>query len=116
MLVLCVIEWASREKDGPMTREPQLWIRTISAMVLVGLALWGGQPNAALLVALIALVFLVQVGLDIYARLRRSGIESRRTVGQERGSGSWPTLPRTGTEGAIVTESRAMLATHKGRP
>jgi low temperature requirement protein LtrA len=77
VLALGVIEWASREKDGPMAREPQLWVRTISAMVLVGLALWGGPLNVGLLVALIALVFLVQVGLDIYARLRRSGRKSQ---------------------------------------
>jgi low temperature requirement protein LtrA len=85
VLALGVIEWASPEKKGPMARRPQLWIRTISAIVLGGLALWGGQLGVGLLVALVALVFLVQVGLDIYARLRASGSESSQNIVQEVG-------------------------------
>jgi len=51
-------------------------------IVLVGLALWGGQLGVGLLVALVALVFLVQLGLDIYARLRQSGENIGRDVSQ----------------------------------
>jgi len=72
VLALGVIEWASREEAGPMARQPQLWIRAISALVLVGLAFVGSQLMVGIFISLVALVFVTQVGLDIYTRRHHS--------------------------------------------
>ena len=70
VLTLGVIEWASREKEGPMARQPQLWGRAISAAVLVGLAFVGSQLAVEVFTTLVVLVLLTQVGIDIYTRRR----------------------------------------------
>lgn len=65
------LEWATPEKTEPRARKPQIWERVAAAAVLAALALWGGVLSAPLLVALIALVFVVLVVVDGYARLKR---------------------------------------------
>ena len=63
-------EWAAPEWAEAMARKPQIWTRLAAAVVLVGLALWGGGLSAPLLVAAIAITIMVLVAMDISRRLR----------------------------------------------
>jgi low temperature requirement protein LtrA len=65
-----VIEWALREKAGAMSRRPQTLNRTLGAIVLILLAYFGGGLGVPLLVAIIAVINIILVGLDISGRLR----------------------------------------------
>jgi low temperature requirement protein LtrA len=66
-----VIEWAGKEKDEPLSRSPQPWIRLGGAAVLLALGFLGGRLNVGWLVTLVVAVLLIQVGLDVYVRLQR---------------------------------------------
>jgi low temperature requirement protein LtrA len=68
VLVLAGVEWASPEEDGPMARGTKVSIRAISAVILISLALFGGQLGAGWLVILVTLVLGIQVLLDIKSR------------------------------------------------
>ena len=80
VLALGIVEWASPEKAGPRSRPHQMVIRIVSAIVLLGLAIAGGQLGAGLLVSLIALIFLIQVGLDVYMRVVKNQAESAQDL------------------------------------
>ena len=74
ILALGVIDWASPEDDGHLSRRPHLNIRIIAAVILLLLALFGGQINVGWLVTLVALVLVVQVGIDIWLRTRNQNV------------------------------------------
>ena len=82
VLALGVIDWASPEDSGRLSRRPHLNIRIIAALVLLLLAFLGGQMGVGLLVTLVALVMVVQVALDIWLRTRNQGVGEVR-VGVE---------------------------------
>jgi len=63
------IEWATKEKDEPLSRKPQPLIRLLSAVVLLVLGVVSDALNVGWLVAIVFSIFLAQVGLDFYARL-----------------------------------------------
>lgn len=71
VLAFGFIEWFSREKDEPLSRTPQPWIRLGGAAALLALGLLGHSLNVGWLVVLVAAVFLLQVGLDVAVRLQR---------------------------------------------
>jgi low temperature requirement protein LtrA len=64
------LERAAPEREEPLARKPQTWVRVAGAAVLAVLAFLGGGLSAPLLVASIALVFAVLVAVDVYARTR----------------------------------------------
>jgi len=71
LLAYGVIEWASKEKNEPLSRSPQPWIRFGGAVALLTLGFFGDSLNVGWLVTLVAAVLLIQVGSDIYLRLQR---------------------------------------------
>jgi low temperature requirement protein LtrA len=71
VLAYGIIEWASQEKDEPLSRMPQPWIRIGGVAALLTLGIWGGSLNVGWLVTFVAAVLLIQVGLDVYVRLQR---------------------------------------------
>ena len=71
VLAYGVIEWASKEKGEPLSRSPQPWIRLGGATALLALGFFGVSLNVGWLVALVVAVLLIQVGVDVYARLQR---------------------------------------------
>ena len=71
VLAYGVIEWAAKERDEPLARSPQPWIRLGAAAALLFVGFLGGSLNVGWLVALVAAILLLQVGLDIYERLQR---------------------------------------------
>jgi low temperature requirement protein LtrA len=71
VLAFGIIEWASKEKDEPLARSPQPWIRLASAIALLALGLLGHSLNVGWLVALVVVILLLQTALDVTARLRR---------------------------------------------
>jgi uncharacterized membrane protein YfcA len=75
VLVYGIIEWSSKEKDEPLARSPQPWIRLGGAAALLALGFLGGSLNVGWLVTLVVAVLLLQVGLDVYVRLQRQDPE-----------------------------------------
>ena len=73
VLALGFLEWASPEHRGPMSRKHQFGIRAIGAAALVTLGVLGGQLSVGFLTTLVVLILLIQVGYDIYSRIRESG-------------------------------------------
>jgi low temperature requirement protein LtrA len=71
LLTFGALEWASKEKDEPLSRRPQPWLRLGSAAALLALGFFGESLNVGWLVALTVSVFLVQVGFDVHRRLQR---------------------------------------------
>jgi len=71
VLAYGAIEWATKEKDEPLSRSPQPWVRLVGAAALLVLGFFGGSLNSGLLVGLVAAILLVQVGLDVTMRLQR---------------------------------------------
>ena len=71
VLAYGVIEWASREKDEPLSRLPQPWIRIGGAAALLTLGIFGDSLNVGWLVLLVIAIMLLQVGLDVRLRLQR---------------------------------------------
>ncbi len=71
LLAYAAIEWATKEKDEPLTRNPQPWLRIGGAAVLLALGVLGGSLNVGVLVTLVVAVFLLQVSLDVHKRLQR---------------------------------------------
>jgi hypothetical protein len=71
VLAYGVIEWASMEKDEPLSRLPQPWIRIGGAVALLALGIFGNSLNVGWLALLVVAIMLLQVGLDIRLRLRR---------------------------------------------
>jgi uncharacterized membrane protein YfcA len=71
VLAYGVIEWASKEKEEPLSRSPQPWIRIAGAATLLALGMFGGSLNVGWLVTIVAAVLLIQVSGDVYARLKR---------------------------------------------
>jgi low temperature requirement protein LtrA len=74
VLALGIIDWASPEDDGRLSRRPHLNIRIFAALVLLLLALFGGQITVGWLVTLVASVLVVQVGIDIWLRTRKKAV------------------------------------------
>ena len=70
LLAVVGFKWAVPERVEGMARLPQVWTHLAAALVLVALALWGGGLGTPLLVAVIAMIIIVLVGLDISSRLR----------------------------------------------
>jgi low temperature requirement protein LtrA len=66
-----VIEWASREKDEPLSRPHQPWLRLAGAAALLALGFFGDSLNVGWLVLFVVAIMLIQVGLDVRQRLRR---------------------------------------------
>lgn len=71
VLAYGLIEWASGEKDEPLARSPQPWIRILGATALLALGLFGTSLNVGWLVTLVVAILLLQVGLDVALRLQR---------------------------------------------
>jgi low temperature requirement protein LtrA len=71
VLAYGIIEWASREKEEPLARSAQPWIRLGSAVALVVVGIWGHSLNVGWLVVIVAAILLVQVGFDVAKRLQR---------------------------------------------
>ena len=69
VLALGVIDWASPEGSSRFFRRPHLNIRIAAAILLLLLAPVGGFINVGWLVTLVAVVLIVQVGIDIATRL-----------------------------------------------
>ncbi len=66
------IEWATKEKDEPLTRKPQPWLRIGGAAALLALGVFGVSINVTVLVTLVVAILLIQVGQDVFLRLKRS--------------------------------------------
>jgi low temperature requirement protein LtrA len=75
LLAFAVIEWASKEKNEPLSRSPQPRIRIGGAAALVMIGLSGESLNVGWLVTLVAAVLLAQVGADVYQRLQRPALD-----------------------------------------
>jgi low temperature requirement protein LtrA len=76
LLAYGAIEYASKEKAGPAARQPQPWLRFGSAAALLALGIWGASLSVTLLVTAVVSILLLNVGLDIYARLRQPAPET----------------------------------------
>ena len=74
VVALGIIDWASPEQEGPFSRSSQLAIRLASALILLLVAAVGGAINVGWLVILVALVLVVQVGIDIGARMHNKAV------------------------------------------
>jgi len=70
LLAIAGFEWIVPERTEKTARKPQIWSRIAAAVVLVGLAFFGNGLGAAALIAVVAGIFLVLVGIDIYQRVR----------------------------------------------
>jgi low temperature requirement protein LtrA len=70
LVCTAVIEWSAREGTDAMSRQPQVLLRILGALVLITLALLGGGLSAPLLVVSVASIIILLVGLDISWRLR----------------------------------------------
>ena len=70
LLAVVGFKWAVPERVVGMARLPQVWTRLAAALVFVARALWSGGLGTPLLVAVIAMIIIVLVGLDISSRLR----------------------------------------------
>jgi uncharacterized membrane protein YfcA len=71
VLAYGIIEGAAREKDEPLARSPQPWIRVGGAAALLLVGIFGHALNVGWLVAIVAAILLVQVVLDVMLRLQR---------------------------------------------
>ena len=71
VLAYGLIEWASKEKEEPLARSPQPWIRLGGAVALLALGFLGSSLNVGWLVLLVAAILLAQVVLDVATRLQR---------------------------------------------
>jgi len=71
VLAFGVIEWASNEKDEPLSRSAQPWIRFAGAAALLALGFLGGSLNVGWLVLLVVAILLLQLGWDVTVRLKR---------------------------------------------
>ena len=77
MLALGLIDWASPEENGRLSRRPHLNIRIGAALLLLLLAGLGSLINVGWFVTLVALVLIGQVAFDIGTRLRnKDGVET----------------------------------------
>lgn len=76
LLAYAGIEWANKENDEPLSRQAQPWLRIGGAVALLALGVFGGSLNVGVLVTVVIAVFLLQVGSDVYTRLRRHEPES----------------------------------------
>ena len=76
VLALGVIEKSSPEHAGPMTRKNQLNVRAAGVALLLLLGVLGGQLGVGLVTTLVGLILLIQVGYDIYSRLRNAEPDS----------------------------------------
>jgi ABC-type Fe3+ transport system permease subunit len=80
LLAYAAIEWSVKENDEPLSRQTQPWLRIVGAAVLLALAFFGGSLNVGVLVTVVAVVFLVQVGLGVYKRLQRPAQQASESV------------------------------------
>jgi low temperature requirement protein LtrA len=71
VLTFGLIEYASKEKEEPLARSSQPWMRISVAAMLLAIGLFGNTLTAAWLVTIVAFILLLQVGLDVSARLQR---------------------------------------------
>jgi low temperature requirement protein LtrA len=80
LLALGMIDWASPEENGRLSRRPHLTIRIGAALVLLLLAGLGNLINVGWFVTLVGLVLIGQVAFDIGARLQNKvGVETAVT-------------------------------------
>lgn len=86
VLALGVIDWASPEHHGPMKRKNHFNVRIVGALLLIALGILGGQLSVGVLTTLVFAILLLQVGYDVYARLRESGPISQEAFVEESGS------------------------------
>jgi len=70
-----VIEWASKERDEPLSRAPQPLVRLGSAMALLAVGFWGTSLNVGWLTGLAAAILLGQVVFGVYTRIQRPDID-----------------------------------------
>ncbi len=68
MLLHGIIEWTYEEKDEPLGRSPQPWLRLGGAISLLAMGDLGGSLGVGWLVTLVIAILLLQVGLDVYVR------------------------------------------------
>jgi low temperature requirement protein LtrA len=71
VLAYGIIEWASKERDEPLARWHQPWIRLGGAIALLAVGIWGHSLNVGWLVTIVAAILLAQVILDVSLRLKR---------------------------------------------
>ena len=80
LLALGVIDWATPEDNGRLSRRPKLNIRIGAALVLLLLAGLGNLIHVGLFVTLVTSVLIIQVSLDIRTRLKnKNGTETAVT-------------------------------------
>ena len=71
VLAYGAIEWASKEKDEPLSRTAQPLVRVGAAGALLAIGFLGKSFNVGWLVFFAAAILLAQVAFDIYARIQR---------------------------------------------
>lgn len=81
-IALGVIDWASPEKPGPMSRQTHLGVRLVAAALLL-LAAFGAGLSAGWVVTLAMLLFVGQVGLDVYWRTQRPDPQAAPSITPE---------------------------------
>ena len=80
LLAYGAIEWASKEKEEPLSRRSQPWIRLGGAAALLALGFFGEGLNVGWLVTFVVGILLIQVSLDVIHRLQRPEPEAAREV------------------------------------
>ena len=68
---IAVVEWVAREKAGAMSRRPQTMIQLLGGLAFLAVAIWGGELGTPLIVAIVAGIIIILVGMDISSRLRK---------------------------------------------
>ncbi|MGD2078147.1 MAG: low temperature requirement protein A [Chloroflexota bacterium] len=71
LLAYGIIEWASSERDEPLSRPAQPWLRVIGAAALLVLGFFAASLNVDWLVLVVMGILLIQVVLDARQRLLR---------------------------------------------
>ena len=75
VLAYGAIEWASKEKDEPLSRTAQPMVRIGAAGALLAIGFWGSSLNVGWLTGLAAAILLAQVAFDVYARIQQPDVD-----------------------------------------
>ena len=80
LLAYGIIEWSSKEKDEPLARSPQPWIRLGGAAALLAVGFLGSSLNAGWLVTLVVAILLGQLVLDVATRIQQQETELAQII------------------------------------